>query len=97
MTIHFTVTEADTRLAQLVDAAVRGEEVVLAKAGAPQVRLVPVEDDKQAVDRPELVERRLSAFGMYRDRVSDPDMLVGKLMTAEEQEESWRRKFGPAD
>lgn len=33
---------AKTHLSRLVDAAVEGEEVVIAKAGKPMVRLVPV-------------------------------------------------------
>lgn len=34
--------EAETRLSELVAAAERGEEVVIARSGAPAVRLVPV-------------------------------------------------------
>ena len=35
---------AKTHLSRLVDEAVAGEEVVIAKAGKPMVRLVAVED-----------------------------------------------------
>jgi prevent-host-death family protein len=35
--------EAKTQLSQLVEMAARGEEVVIAKAGKPMVRMVPVE------------------------------------------------------
>jgi len=34
--------EAKTHLSRLVDEAARGEEIVIAKAGRPIVRLVPV-------------------------------------------------------
>jgi prevent-host-death family protein len=34
--------EAKTRLSELVEAATRGEDVVICKAGKPVVRLVPV-------------------------------------------------------
>jgi prevent-host-death family protein len=34
--------EAKTKLSELVDAATKGEEVVICKAGKPVVRLVPV-------------------------------------------------------
>ena len=37
------VHEAKTQLSKLIDAALRGEEVIIAKAGKPAVRLVPVE------------------------------------------------------
>ena len=35
--------EAKTHLSRLVDAALTGEDVVIARAGKPLVRLVPVE------------------------------------------------------
>ena len=35
--------EAKTHLSRLVDAALTGEEVVIARAGRPLVRLVPIE------------------------------------------------------
>ena len=42
MTIH-NVADAKAHLSQLLEAALRGEEVILARAGKPLVRLVPVE------------------------------------------------------
>ena len=42
MTIH-NVAEAKAQLSRLLDAALAGEEVVLARAGRPLVRLVPVQ------------------------------------------------------
>jgi prevent-host-death family protein len=38
------VQEAKTRLSQLLAAAERGEEVVIARGGRPVVRLVPVDE-----------------------------------------------------
>jgi len=37
--------EAKTKLSSLVEEAVAGEEVIIAKAGMPMVRLVPVQRD----------------------------------------------------
>lgn len=37
------IYEAKTRLSQLVDRAAAGEEIVIAKAGRPVARLVPLE------------------------------------------------------
>lgn len=34
--------EAKSKLSQLVESALRGEEVIIAKAGKPAVKLVPV-------------------------------------------------------
>lgn len=42
MTIQVNVQEAKTRLSQLLAASERGEEVVIARDGAPVARLVPV-------------------------------------------------------
>ena len=36
------IYEAKTRLSELVERAARGEEIVIAKAGTPKARLVPL-------------------------------------------------------
>ena len=41
MAIH-NVADAKAHLSQLLDAALNGEDVILARAGKPLVRLVPV-------------------------------------------------------
>ena len=41
MTTH-NVADAKTHLSRLLDAALAGEDVILARAGTPLVRLVPV-------------------------------------------------------
>lgn len=43
MTIHVNIGEAKDRLSQLVAAAKRGENVVIARAGHPEVRLVAID------------------------------------------------------
>ncbi|WP_375392465.1 type II toxin-antitoxin system Phd/YefM family antitoxin [uncultured Sphingomonas sp.] len=65
MTIHVNIGDAKTRLSELVAAAVRGEEVVLDKAGTPQVRLTPV---SQASDiaRARQAEKRRQALACSR-------------------------------
>jgi prevent-host-death family protein len=42
MTMTYNVAEAKAHLSRLLDAAVAGEEVIVARAGRPLVRLVPV-------------------------------------------------------
>ena len=87
--------EAKTRFSELVAAAVRGEEVVVSKAGEPQVRLVAVQERSQA-EREAIVARRLAALGMWKD-IIPPDFEVPASMTDEELEERWHRKGdGPA-
>ena len=41
------VHEAKTNLSKLIEQALNGEEVIIAKAGKPLVRLVPVRDEKE--------------------------------------------------
>jgi prevent-host-death family protein len=99
MTIHVNIGEAKTRLSELIAAALRGEEVVLDKAGAPQVRLTPVVEAEEA-RRSEIAARRKAAFGMFADKyrhLHGTDALdVPPSMTDEEVEERFRRKFGPS-
>lgn len=63
MTIHINIGEVKTRLSELVAAARRGEDVVIAHAGKPAVKLVPVspEDDWAAI-----IARRRAFFGSVK-------------------------------
>lgn len=71
------VHDAKTRLSQLIEQALAGEEVIIARAGTPVVRLVPyegAEPDREggqwrgrvhiAEDFDELPEDIAEAFGM---------------------------------
>ena len=97
MTIHVNIGDAKTRLSELIAAAIRGEDVVLNKAGTPQVRLVPVED-AMAVQRAEIAKSRLAAIGMWKDAFEDFDTSLEALKADRgDPDERLRRKFGPAD
>lgn len=52
------IHEAKTHLSRLLDRALAGEEIVIARAGRPLVRLVPV--DTQQPRRPGLAKGRLT-------------------------------------
>jgi prevent-host-death family protein len=95
MTIHVNIGEAKTRLSQLLAAALRGEEVILQKAGVPQAKLVPIEEADRA-EREEIARRRVANIGKYREAFEGYDLEIGPSMTDEEVEERYRRKFGPA-
>lgn len=43
MTITVNIHEAKTQLSRLLEQATRGQDIVIAKAGRPVARLVPVE------------------------------------------------------
>jgi prevent-host-death family protein len=44
----FNVHEAKTQFSRLVDAAANGEEIIIARAGVPAARLVPLKATKPA-------------------------------------------------
>ena len=78
MTIHVNIGEAKTRLSELIAAVLRGQDVILDKAGIPQVRLVPIEDRSEK-DRAAVAARRRAAFGLYADRIADYDIDIAAL------------------
>lgn len=59
---------AKTHLSKLVDAAANGEEVIIAKAGRPVVRLVPVDKELE-----QMAERRRRSLGSWKGHIEIPD------------------------
>lgn len=96
MTIHVNIGTAKTRLSELVAAAVRGEDVVLNRAGEPQVRLVPVERCRD-IEMAARAARRRSAFGMFEHLTGNRDIDVRTIKNAdaEYQQAIWRKHGGP--
>ena len=47
MTVQFNVAEAKAKLSELLDRALGGEEVVIARAGDPLVRLTPMKPKRR--------------------------------------------------
>lgn len=100
MTIHVNIADFGSRLSELVAAAIRGEEVILDQAGAPQVRLTPLAPAATlgAEEKERIVAKRRSAIGMYAHLVGDRDIDVRALKPTEAELDEWeQRKFGPAD
>lgn len=62
MGIHVNIGEAKTRLSELVAAAKRGEDVVIARAGEPEVRLVPVRPQETQEARKAQWERWIGRY-----------------------------------
>ncbi len=95
MAKQVNIADAKARLSELVSAAVRGEDIVLARAGTPQVRLVAV---KEASDNERLrrAEKRKAAFGMWKDAFEGYDTVVPPSMTEDEIDQHERR-FGATD
>lgn len=46
------VAEAKAKLPELIERAARGEEIILARAGKPRARLVPLAADRRALRVP---------------------------------------------
>ena len=63
MTVTTNIHEAKTTLSKLIERALAGEEVVIAKAGKPVVRLTPVAEAKVEMND------RLAIFGKYQGKV----------------------------
>lgn len=53
------IHQAKTHLSRLVEDAAKGEEIIIAKAGRPMARLVPVAS----------TERRIPKLGTMRDKI----------------------------
>lgn len=71
--MQFSVHTAKSQLSKLIDAALRGEEVVIAKGSQPVVRLVPVPQQRRLV-------------GALDGHVSVPDGLFDALSEDELRE-----------
>jgi prevent-host-death family protein len=65
--------EAKTRLSQLVDRAAQGEEIIIAKAGKPKAKLVPLEEPERPREPANLLGVTFVADDF--DDALPPDML----------------------
>lgn len=70
MGIQVNIGEAKDRLSQLVAAAERGEDVVIARAGRQAVRLTPIDVDG---GRLEFAAKRRAFIGSARGEADDID------------------------
>ena len=61
MTLQVNIAEAKAKLSSLLDRALAGEEVVIARAGKPLARLVPVDRREQ---------RKAGAWGGWAAHIS---------------------------
>jgi prevent-host-death family protein len=94
MTIHVNIGEAKTRFSELCAAALRGEEVVVQKAGVPKLKLVPI-DQADRQQREDIARRRVAAIGKYKKEFEGFDLSLEALKADRaDPEERFRRKFG---
>ena len=70
----YNIYEAKTSLSALVDKAAAGEEVVIARAGKPMVRMVPMDTPKSAATKPEYFRKAPGfAKGQWNDVLAELD------------------------
>lgn len=96
MAIHVNIGDAKTRLSELIAAAVRGEEVVLDRAGQPQVRLVPVAEASEA-ERARIVAKRKAFIGSWSKAFEGYDTSAQALKAGREYSEERRKLYGDDD
>ena len=76
------IHEAKTHLSRLIDRASKGEPFVIAKAGKPMVKVVPLEAP---------TEKKMQRTGFLKGQISVPDDF--DAMGAKEIEEFFGNKF----
>ncbi len=89
MTIQVNIGEAKTRLSELVAASLRGEEVILARAGKPVLRFeafANAKADQQAQIVAERAAKMRAAFGAFKGKMGPNagDIMLEPEFTNEE-------------
>lgn len=79
----FNVHEAKTHLSRLIERAHAGEEIVLAKAGVPYAKLVPID--------PPVPARRTP--GRFKDLLGDIPDSVWFEPLSEDELDAWEGKY----
>ncbi len=75
MRIEVNIGEAKARFSELCAAALRGEEVILKKAGVPQLRLAPLEE-AQLAEQKRIAAKRKAAFAKARANYGGHDLPI---------------------
>jgi prevent-host-death family protein len=93
VTIQVNIGEAKTRRSELIAAALRGEEVVLSKAGRPVARLVP-ETEALNLEREAIRASRLAMLGKHKGKFSEEELTIPDESVDEYLDRRFERKFG---
>jgi prevent-host-death family protein len=88
MGLNVNIGAAKDRLSELIAAAKRGEDVVIARAGRPEVKLVPL-DGVMAIEMELAQARRKSAFGMFRDSYNAAAITRAMAPLSDEELADW--------
>lgn len=100
MGVHVNMAEAKARLLELVAALLRGEEVILQRAGKPLARIMPLVEAMESEEdrRARFGAQRRAALGMWKNKVAGRDIDVRALKLGDDElTVHWRVKFGFPD
>jgi prevent-host-death family protein len=88
MAMQLNIGEAKSRLSEMVAASVRGEDVVLSKAGVPVARIVAL-DDAKALEKAERGAKWDAWIGSGKGKLSEAagDLFLEPAFTDEELDE----------
>lgn len=94
MTIQVNIAEAKARLSELVAASLKGEDVVLSRAGVPQARIVPMAEAEAAMIEARAAKRR-AAFAKYRKLAKGDGMPIEVFQNLyPDPDAEYERQFG---
>lgn len=99
MGIHVNIAEAKARLSELVAASLRGEEVILQRAGKPLARITPLAEAMESDEdrRARIGAQRRAAVGMFKQEWAGADLSLAALKSDRvDVDERFERKFDPA-
>ena len=65
----FNIHEAKTHLSRLVEAAAKGEPFIIAKAGKPMVKVLPLDAPVETTQVP----RKMQRIGFMKGQIKVPD------------------------
>lgn len=71
MSITVNIHEAKTQLSKLIQRALNGEDVVIAKDGTPVVKLTPVNDPEWKMPAPGLFEGQIMISSNFDDPLEE--------------------------
>ncbi len=71
MTIIVNIHEAKTQLSKLIQRAVNGEEVVIAKDGSPIVKLIPIQTEGWKRPNPGLYAGQITILPNFDDPLDE--------------------------
>ncbi|MGB3722113.1 MAG: type II toxin-antitoxin system prevent-host-death family antitoxin [Pacificimonas sp.] len=93
MAISVNVGEAKARFSELLNAALDGQDVVVMKAGEPQIRFLAIAEASEK-KRLAVEARRRALYGRHKGKFSEARLTVPGEISDDDLDERFERKFG---